>query len=124
MSSDGERFVVAWEDLRSGVEQVYAAWMDSGGAEQASIPSSGGSANWPSVAWTGTHAAIAYYQFRDGPPSIFLALVGPDLKRVADVEVTPGLTARFPSVAWSGTRLAVAYAIKDGNVQVAMMDCN
>ena len=69
--------------------------------------------------------AAAYYQFRDGPPQIFLSLVGPDLVRATqDLEVTSDGAARFPSVAWSGDRLAVVWAVTDGGINAALVECH
>ena len=122
LASDGTRFFVAWEDLRSGEEEVY---LSDGGDAEVRVHGESGSANWPSLAWTGSHIAAVYYQFRDGPPQIFLSLIGPDMVRATqDLEVTADGAARFPSVAWSGDRLGVVWAIKDGGVETAMVECH
>jgi hypothetical protein len=122
LTSDGSRFFVAWEDLRSGEEEVY---LSDGGEGEIRVHGESGSANWPSVTWTGSHVVAVYYQFRDGPPQIFLSLIGPDLVRATqDLEVTADGAARFPSVAWSGERLGVVWAVTDGGVETAMVECN
>jgi hypothetical protein len=121
MATDGDRFFVAWEDLRSGEEEIYLSTLDG----EVRVNGASGSANWPSVVWTGSHAAVAYYQFRDGPPQIFVTLVGPDLARDGlDTEVTLDGSARFPAIAWSSQRLGVAWAVKDGPVEMTMLECH
>ncbi|EYF00585.1 hypothetical protein [Chondromyces apiculatus] len=119
-----------WEDSRggSGSEQIYAARIASDGAlgEEVIVPSIGGSANWPSAVWTGSHLAVTYYQFRDGPSSVFLELFADDLtpSRI-DLVVSGDAAARFPSLAWNSTtqELAVAYAEREGNIYLSTITC-
>jgi hypothetical protein len=119
---------ITWEDVRAGAgnEQVYVARASSDGAAQpeVAVPSEVGSANWPDVAFTGTHVAVAYYQFRGGPPAVFLTTLSPTLERTGDdVRLSGSGGAKFPSMAWSGQALAIAWADVDGPVRVAIADC-
>jgi hypothetical protein len=108
-------FVSAWEDTRSGSEEVYLAWTDAAGAKKGEllVEQAGGSANWPRLARTKNGVAVVYYQFRDGEPQIFVtaldgayAHVGGDLQ----ISKTPsGAKARFADVASSGTDLGVVW---------------
>lgn len=125
----GGAYFVAWEDVSNGdgAENVYVAKVGgSGNASQGiAVPSNGGSANWPSIAADGKYLGVTYYQFRDGPPSIFLALFTSDLTRVGeDLQVSPDNEAdRFPSIAWAGDEFGVAYAQKQGPVKLSLVTC-
>ena len=123
MASGDGHFLVAWEDTRSGEEEIYVTFGDDSGGDEVIAELEGGSANWPSVAWIGDYAAVAYYQFRDGPPRIYLSFVDADLGHVGeDVQVAEE-AARFPALSWSGDRLGIAWAVKDGGVEMAVADC-
>ncbi len=68
---DDGSLAVVWEDNRDGDgnETIYMTRIDKSGTAGAEklIPMSTESANYPDVAWTGSHDAVVYYQFRDGP---------------------------------------------------------
>ena len=123
---------VVWEDNRAGDgnETVYLTRIDKSaqsGAEMR-IPMSPASANYPDVAWTGTHDAVVYYQFRGGPASIYLSLVGPDLAADGqDLEVSAGaVTVRYPRIVRTGDAagtLGVVYAEKDGPIRASLVTC-
>ncbi|AKT40396.1 hypothetical protein [Chondromyces crocatus] len=126
---DGAGYVF-WEDGRAGEgsEQIYALRVAPDGAvgSEMIVPSAGGSANWPAPVWTGTHVAVAYYQFREGPPSVFLELLTPDMKPAGvDMEVSGDAAARFPALAWHPVHkeLAVTYAERDGNIYLTTVSC-
>lgn len=130
---DGQKFVVAWEDLRTGVEQVYAAAVSPDGtATTPTLVHDEGTdgANWPSLAASGTGTAIAYYQFRTGAPQIFVSFLGSDGNRVpGDLQVsntTSTAKARFPSIAWDGNEYGVAWEdTRSGNAAIyfAIVSC-
>lgn len=111
---DAGRFFAAWEDLRNpDSEQLYVSRVspDGSASEPAVLPESGSGANWPSLAATPSGVAIAYYQFRSGPPQIFISFIDkenqfirPDLQ----ISQTTG-RARFPSIASDGQALGVAW---------------
>jgi len=123
---------VVWEDTRAGdgKETIYLTRIDKSGKASAErlIPSSAESANYPDVAWTGSHDAVVYYQYRDGPPAIYLSLVtkgltasAPDLKISGD-----GLAVRYPRIARTGDpvgTLGVVYVEKDGPIRAALVAC-
>ena len=129
--NDGTLSVV-WEDNRAGDdhETIYLERIDK--SAQASpekrIPMSPESANYPDVAWTGTHDAVVYYQFRDGPPAIYLSLIGPDLATTGqDLKISgDGLAARFPRIVRTGDAagtLGVVYAEKYGPIRASFITC-
>ena len=111
-------FFATWEDTRDANEnQIYMALVDPTGAslggglvEQPNT----GDANWPNVAWSGTDAAIVYYQFRDGRPQIYLTLMdgtGARVKGLRDLQVSNGSNgwSKYPDVAWTGSDFGVMY---------------
>jgi len=123
-AGDGQWFV-AWEDTRSGAERVYLSRVDGSDKPlgEVRVEEDEGSANWPDVVWTGTHAAVAYYQFQEGPPAVYLRLFGPDLSVATPPIKLSGKNARFPAVTVAGEELGVAWAIKDGGVELVRVAC-
>ncbi len=123
---------VVWEDNRAGDgnETVYLTRIDKSaqaGAEMR-IPMSPASANYPDVAWTGTREAVVYYQFRDGPPAIYLSLVAPTLMTDGqDLRISgDGIAARYPRITRTGDAngtLGVVYAEKDGKIRASLVTC-
>ncbi len=124
-ASDGG-FFVAWEDGRGGDgnEAVYLTHVDRDGKPSAEVAvTEGSSADYPDVVTLGDHAAVVYYQFRDGPPAVYLSLVGPDLRK-ADGEVRiSGKGARFPRAAAGDGGLGVVYAQTGGPARLALVTC-
>jgi hypothetical protein len=111
-------YLAAWEDTRSGQNEIHMALTDSTGTLVGSglVEEPGtGDANWPNLAWNGSAAAIVYYQFRARAPQVFLSFVDAMGRRVANgsdaqVSRTPlGARARFPDVLWTGSEFAVAW---------------
>jgi len=83
-----------------------------------------GSANWPALAWTGHGLAVAYYQFRDGPPGVFVTLLSRDLEPMGDeIEASGGATARYPALAWTGHELGIAYTEQDQGIRLSRASC-
>lgn len=123
---------VAWEDNRGGDgnETIYLTRIDKSGkaSSERLIPMTAESANYPDVAWTGSHDAVVYYQFRGGPPAIYLSLVtknltasGQDLKISGD-----GLSVRYPRVARTGDpvgTIGIVYVEKDGPIRASLVSC-
>jgi hypothetical protein len=127
-AADGGAFFATWEDTRAGNgnESVRLTRISKEGTPGAELEISpaGGSANYPDVAWLGSAAAVVYYQFRDGPPAIYLSLVSPDLRRIGDeLKVSGHGAARFPRAAWGDGTLGVAYAQRSGPVHLALVSC-
>jgi len=124
----GSSAFLTWEDIRDGEgsEQIFLVRVEEGGAvsNEVVVPADGGSANWPAMVWTGSHVAVAYYQWRDGPPAVFLELFKPDLTSLkVDLEVSGEAGARFPALAWTGEEIGVAYAEKDGGIFLSTVSC-
>lgn len=124
-----ERLAAVWEDARGGPEReaVFFASVDREGrvSREIQISPAGGSADVPDVAWIGDRAAVAYYQYRDGPSSIYLTIVDPKEGRAgAELRVSEKRGARFPRLAWAGGGdLAVTYAERSGPVRLAVVTC-
>jgi hypothetical protein len=109
-------YIAAWEDLRTGSEEIYMSLLDLDGNRYAGgiVEEPGtGNANWPHIAWTGSSAAIVYYQFRSGRPQIFLTFIdqnGMRIQGAADAQVSnSGEWARYPDVLWNGSEFAVMW---------------
>jgi hypothetical protein len=121
-------FDVAWEDDRGGIgeENIYVTRVGADGKikGEIAVPPAGGSANFPDVAWTGARTAVVYYQFRDGPPAIFLSWITADLTRAeGDLQISGERPARWPRLAFTGDTLGVTYAQKDGPVRLSLVAC-
>ncbi len=118
-------YAVAWEDVGGSEPQVVMATFGDNGAyrDDAQISPSSGSANWPAMAYTGSQIALAYYQFRDGPPSVYLTFVDPDTLASSD-ELLVADDAKYPSVAVGGATIAVAYAVQEGPAELLLLTCD
>lgn len=118
MISTGRGFLAAWEDMRiPDTNQIFAAAVSYDGTRSpgglVETPNTG-DANWPSLVWAGTAAAVVYYQWRDSRPQIFLTLVDATGARIvdsADLRVSNGDAgwSKYPEVAWTGHELGVMY---------------
>lgn len=129
---DDGSLTVVWEDGRGGDgnETIYLTRIDKSGTPgpEKLVPMSTESANYPDVAWTGSHDAVVYYQFRDGPPAIYLSLLTPDLvSKGKDLKVSgDGIPARYPRIIRTGDSLGtmgIVYAEKDGNIRLSLVAC-
>jgi hypothetical protein len=119
-------FYVAWEDDSGGNDHETVLLVRAGGGKPCSpvtVPSEAGSANAPDVADLGGRAAVAYYQYRDGPSFVYLSIFGPDLQREGAELTISGKHARFPRVAAGDGKLAVAYARAGGPARMAILSC-
>lgn len=118
-------YAVAWEDV-GGAEPtvVMATFSDNGDyRDHAPISPSSGSANWPVMAFTGSQIALAYYQFRGGPPSVYLTFVDPGSLEAGD-EMLIADNAKYPSVAVGGATIATAYAVPEGPAEMLLLTCD
>jgi hypothetical protein len=129
---DGTRFAVAWEDLRGADEQVYLARVGTDGAAEAALavpePDTGG-ADWPKLATDGNSTVVTFYQFRDGPPQIYLSVLGADgTKQGGDLQVSRGTSgkARFAAIARGATEYGVVWEdtrFGDSEIMFARVSC-
>jgi hypothetical protein len=119
-------FYVAWEDDAGGNDHETVLLARAGGGKPCApvtVPAEAGSANAPDIADLGGHAAVVYYQYRDGPSFVYLSIFGPDLQREgADLKIS-GKHARFPRAAAGDGKLAVAYAQAGGPARMAILSC-
>jgi hypothetical protein len=117
-------FLAAWEDQRSGDNEIFMSVVDDMGGEVGGglveEPGSG-DANWPNMAWTGQSAGVVYYQWRDSRPQIFMSLVdaaGARVRGLHDLQVSNGQSgwSKYPDVVWNGHEFGVMYVdTRDGN---------
>ncbi|AUX23084.1 hypothetical protein SOCEGT47_036030 [Sorangium cellulosum] len=122
----GDDAFVAWEDTRSGTEQIRAIRISAQDevSREVLVSQGEGSANWPALAWTGRNLAVAYYQFRGGPSAVFVALLSPDLTPAGvELEVSGDVPARYPALAWTGQELGIAYAVTDQGIRLSRASC-
>jgi len=112
---DGEQFVAAWEDLRvQDREYIFLSRLSPSGtaSNSVTVPESDADGSWPTLARAKSGVAIAYYQFRGGPPQIFVSYMnkaGDFVRSDVQVSQTTG-RARFPSIAFDGnSTLGVAW---------------
>jgi hypothetical protein len=117
-----DAFFVAWEDLSSGVEQVPVVKLTDVIVASAQAAPSDSSANWPSMAWTGGLLAVAYYQFREGGPDVYVSFFDADLNP-ANEEILVATSAKFPSAAYGHDVVAIAYNVNDGPLQLSLVSC-
>ncbi|WP_437627578.1 hypothetical protein [Sorangium sp. So ce1151] len=121
----GDAFV-AWEDTRGGAERILALRISAQNevSREAEVSRGEGSANWPALAWTGSSLAVAYYQFRERYPAVFVTLLRRDLTPTGvEIEVSGDAPARYPSLAWTGQELGIAYAEKDRGIRLSRVSC-
>jgi hypothetical protein len=120
-------YAIAWEDLRGGAgnEAIYMVRVGGDGkiSDETPVSSDAGSADYPDVTFVGPYAAVVYYQYRDGPPAIYLTFVGPDLQRAGDDLKVSDKGARFPRIAGGDGVLGIAYADRGGPLQISVIDC-
>ncbi|WP_437563948.1 hypothetical protein [Sorangium sp. So ce542] len=122
----GDDAFVVWEDTRAGAEQIRAIRISAQDevSREAVVSPGDGSANWPALAWTGRHLAVAYYQFRDGPAAVYVALLNRDLSPAgAELKASGDTPGRYPALAWAGQELGIAYAEPDQGIRLARASC-
>lgn len=128
-AAGGGRFFVTWEDdaAGDGSEAVDLTLVSADGkpASAVQVPGEAGSANDPDVATVGGYAAVVYYQWRDGPPAVYLSLFGQDLRRAGEDLRLSEKGARFPRIASSGEgTIGVVYARKEAPLRLSVVNCH
>jgi len=120
------RAVAVWEDTRASDERIYLAREGAIGVppSELRVDDDAGSANWPDVAVMGERTAVVYYQFRSGPPAIYLSIHDAILARIGDAIRISEKNARFPTIAWTGEELAIAWSQKDSGIRLRRVDCS
>jgi hypothetical protein len=125
---------LAWSDGRWGDGEIYFARLDAAGARIGSeIRATNNSADQipGGLAWSGEQYALAWYDYRDGGPSIYVRLldhlggtVGPE----TPVTGNPA-GASDPSLAWTGNGFGLAWShdrgdtVPDLDVYFAIVGC-
>ncbi len=122
LTASDTAFYMVWEDVSGSVEQIGAARIVGTAVGTGSVAPAGSSANWPAAAWTGTQLAVAYYQFRSGPASVFLTFLEEDLSPT-NIELELAQDAKYASVAVGHGVVAVAYNLDPGPVQLSFVTC-
>ena len=128
-AAGGGSFFVTWEDdaAGDGNEAVDLTLVGADGkpATPVAVPGEAGSANDPDVATLGGgYAAVVYYQWRDGPPVVYLSLFGPDLRRAGEDLRLSEKGARFPRVAAGEGALGVVYARQEAPARLSLVTCH
>jgi hypothetical protein len=125
LAASSEAFYVGWEEAASAEEQIRLAKVipSQGVTATALVSEPGSSANWPAVAFGGEWLAVAYYQYRDAEPSVYLTYFDPELGP-SGTELEIAQSARYPSIAWGGNEVAIAYSKYDGAVEVSIVRCS
>jgi hypothetical protein len=125
-SPANQGFYVTWEDDSAGAdkESVMLTFVNAQGQQhEVKVPSTDDSANFPDVTAVRGYAAVVYYQFRDGPPAVYLSLYGQDLSRAGDDVRISDKGAHLARVASVNDTLGVVYAMKDGPAHLALVSC-
>jgi hypothetical protein len=76
----GSLYAVAWDDNRTGTNQIYLGLVDPTGARIGSDVRVTDTISWgdePSLAWTGSELGIAWVDDRDGNRVIYFTIVSP-----------------------------------------------
>jgi hypothetical protein len=130
-AAGGGSFFVTWEDdaAGDGNEAVDLTLVGADGklakpSSEVPVPGEAGSANDPDVATVGGYAAVVYYQWRDGPPAVYLSLFGRDLRRAGEDLRLSEKGARFPRVAAGEGALGVVYARKEAPARLSLVTCH
>jgi len=110
----GSAYGLAWDDKRHGEYEIYFASLDPRGAglgAEKRISRGQGLSQYPSLVWTGSEYAVAWWDRRDGDHEIYFARIsaagaklGPD-RRYSHA----GGISLYPSLAWSGSDYAVTW---------------
>jgi hypothetical protein len=119
----GSQYGVAWYDNRDGNNEIYFARLDASGNKFGSdvrVTAAGGNSIRPSLVWTGSEFAVAWYDDRFGNNEIFFTRIDASGVEIGDdvrVTVDPG-SSRNPSLVWADGEFGIAWQDdRDGNNQ-------
>jgi hypothetical protein len=133
---DGDRYGVAWIDVRDGDSEIYFALLDADGRKlepgDVRLSYEGGFGFNPSVHWTGERFVVVWSDWpkafgaTGSDTRIFARTISPDgSPGPTAIEVTEGLSGSHdsPYVAAAGDQIAVAWIASDyGEVEFALFD--
>jgi hypothetical protein len=115
IASNGAENFLFWQDDRDLNNEIYLALVCSCGSKSTPdlrLTSDLSSSESPSMAWTGSEWAVAWHDYRDGAPEIYLALVdSTGTKTSHDVRITTASGfSEDVSLVWTGSELGAAWA--------------
>jgi hypothetical protein len=113
----GANYLIAWQDDRTGVNQVYLARVDGNGHRVGSdtrFTATETAAGAPSLTWTGSEAGMVWHNPTFGQPEIILARLDAQGNRVVpDASLTEDSVAFAPQdltrIAWTGSDYVVVW---------------
>jgi hypothetical protein len=114
---DGFNYIVAWQDLRSASNDIYAARVASDGAVLDTagvlVSDADDSQTIPALAFDGTNFLAVWKDLRSTSGDIYGARIGPDgvVLDTAGIAVTATVNVQYnPAVAFDGTNYLVAWS--------------
>lgn len=123
LAADGERVVVAWEDRRDGISDIYAARSDNGGGsfdDDQRLDGGDGNSYLPKISMYEDEVAVVWHDERDGEPDIYMSYsdnTGGDWSRdpvrvdtdgegvASSLNPVVAMTENGMAVAWQDARL-------------------
>lgn len=113
----GTEYGIAWSDLRNTYEEIYFGRVSStgsriGGDVWISSNSNTYGCTSPSLAWTGSHFGVAWYDYTVGTPrDVYFAAISSDgVKIGSDIQVTNASSmSYFPILVWTGSEFYLAW---------------
>ena len=111
---NGNGYMLAWVDSRTGTANIYLRRLDAQGAPAAAmqqVSALGGGHFQPSVAATGQGYGVAWHGTGRGLAVVYFARVGADGARLAaEIDLSGGVAnAAHAEVVWNGQEYAVAW---------------
>ena len=110
----GAEFGVAWQDDRSGNDEIYFTRLNTTGVEiggAAPITAAGAGSRDPSLVWTGSEYGVSWTDDRDGNPEIYFVLIsaaGAKIGNETRITDDPGLSEQS-SLAWARREFGVSW---------------
>jgi hypothetical protein len=120
----GSEYGVAWYDFRDGNYEIYFARLSSVGSKIGSdlrVTSDSERSQYPSLTWSGSEYALAWYDLRDGNGEIYFARIdSAGIKIGSDTRVTnDSAISTQPALTWNGNEYGVAWHDeRDGNREI------
>lgn len=121
----GTEYGAVWADDREGNFRIYFGRFSSDGtligSDACVSENEAGTANYPSIMWTGTEFGVGWADNRDGGSEIFFRRISSAGTLVgSEVRVTDCIgNSRHTSLAWTGTEYGISWNDdSDGNIEI------
>lgn len=121
---NGSSYALAWNDNRTGRNQIYLALINEAGSKTSSdiqISASPQDAIYPSLAWAGDKWALAWHDNRDnndGKDDVFMTYASISGSKLdADHQISSSDTENWspgPCLVWNGTKCVLVYNENEG----------